>query len=292
MFYRMITEARDRWYASPDCTVGPVIEYIVQKGELRGPQIEAIKTYLFLKTGCENRSLAALFCCGAFNNLNLEEIPLPSDVRKYMESDPAAAALYEYASLENDSGEQVSPALKEQLSRAPEQVDCRQFFRDAFYGVTYTEYLFSLPMGAGKTWLMAAFIYLELYFACNEPENPAFAHNFNYICTVGPEIIVVPSLKTIQKFDPAWVLPEPSAGDIKRKLIFEVLDQSRTGRKSNKTRNPNVQKIASHQPLSDLFGLVAVTNAEKVILDRIQEKKGQMSILDEDMDERDRQAMS
>ncbi len=49
MFYRMITEARDRWYASPDCTVGPVIEYIVQKGELRGPQIEAIKTYLFLE---------------------------------------------------------------------------------------------------------------------------------------------------------------------------------------------------------------------------------------------------
>lgn len=290
MFYRMITEARDRWYASPDCTVGPVIEYIVQKGELRGPQIEAIKTYLFLKTGCENRSLAALFCCGAFNNLNLEEIPLPSDVRKYMESDPAAAALYEYASLENDSGEQVSPALKEQLSRAPEQVDCRQFFRDAFYGVTYTEYLFSLPMGAGKTWLMAAFIYLELYFACNEPENPAFAHNFIIFAPSGLKSSVVPSLKTIQKFDPAWVLPEPSAGDIKRKLIFEVLDQSRTGRKSNKTRNPNVQKIASHQPLSDLFGLVAVTNAEKVILDRIQEKKGQMSILDEDMDERDRQA--
>ncbi len=51
-----------------------------------------------------------------------------------------------------------------------------------------------------------------------------------------------------------------------------------------------MQKIASHQPLSDLFGLVAVTNAEKVILDRIQEKKGQMSILHEDMDERDRQA--
>ena len=120
MFYRMITEARDRWFASPDCTAGPVIEYIIQKGQLRGPQVEAIKTYLFLKTGCENRSLAALFCCGAFNNLNLEELPLPSDVRKYMESDPAAAALYEYASLENDSGEQVSPALKEQLSRAPE----------------------------------------------------------------------------------------------------------------------------------------------------------------------------
>ena len=44
-----------------------------------------------------------------------------------------------------------------------------------------------------------------------------------------------------------------------------------------------MQKIAAHQPLSDLFGLVAVTNAEKVILDRIQEKTGQLSILDADM---------
>ena len=33
-------------------------------------------------------------------------------------------------------------------------------------------------MGAGKTYLMAAFIYLDLYFANNEPDNPAFAHNF------------------------------------------------------------------------------------------------------------------
>ena len=290
MFYRMITDARDRWYSSGDCAAGEVIEYIVQKGQLRGPQIEAVKTYLFLKIGCENRSLAALFCSGAFNNLDLEAIPLASDVRKYLEHDPAAAALYEYASLKNDAGEEVSPALKELLSKKPEQVNCRQFFRDAFYGVTYTEYLFSLPMGAGKTWLMAAFIYLELYFAYNEPENPVFARNFIIFAPSGLKSSVVPSLKTIQKFDPSWVLPEPSAGEIKRKIIFEVLDQSKTGRKSNRTRNPNVQKIASHQPLSDLFGLVAVTNAEKVILDRIQEKEGQLSILDSDTDERDRQA--
>ena len=37
---------------------------------------------------------------------------------------------------------------------------------------------------------------------------------------------------------------------IKRMLSFEVLDQNKTANKSNKTKNPNVQKIANHQPLS------------------------------------------
>lgn len=64
----------------------------------------------------------------------------------------------------------------------------------------------------------------------------------------------------------------------------------KTEKKSNKTKNPNVQKIANHQPLSELFGLVAVTNAEKVILDRIEEKNGQISLFEESDDEKDRQA--
>ena len=37
-----------------------------------------------------------------------------------------------------------------------------------------------------------------------------------------------------------------------------------------------LEKQITHQPLSELFGLVAVTNAEKVILERIQEKQGQI----------------
>ena len=35
-----------------------------------------------------------------------------------------------------------------------------------------------------------------------------------------------------------------------------------------------LEKQINHQPISELFGLVAVTNAEKVILERIQEKTG------------------
>lgn len=207
-----------------------------------------------------------------------------------MKNKKAAAALLEYALLTNEAGEQVSPKLEQQIKKDPESIDYEQVFTDAFYGISYTDYLFSLPMGAGKTYLMAAFIYLDLYFASQEPNNPAFAHNFIVFAPSGLKSSVVPSLKTIQKFDPSWVIPEPAASALKRQISFEVLDQGKTANKSNKIKNPNVQKIANHQPLPELFGLVAVTNAEKVILDRIQEKKGQLSFFDESDDEKDRQA--
>lgn len=38
-------------------------------------------------------------------------------------------------------------------------------------------------------------------------------------------------------------------------------------------RNPNAQKINNYQPLEDLMGLVAITNAEKVILEHVGEDK-------------------
>lgn len=287
MFYKMIEKKRNLWLTSDACTVKDLLGYIQNKAQLRDAQIDAIKTYLYLKIACASRPLAELFIQGEFNTLALEDVELSSKVRSYLILHPEAAALFEYACLKNEAGEQVSEKLEKQIRKEPESIDYRRFFRDAFYGLSYTDYLFSLPMGAGKTYLMAAFIYLDLYFAMNEPQNPAFAHNFIIFAPSGLKSSVVPSLRTIQNFDPTWVIPEPAATTVKRLISFEVLDQSKTAKKSNKTKNPNVQKIANHQPLSELFGLVAVTNAEKVILDRIQEKNGQVSFYD---DENDRQA--
>lgn len=290
MFYKMIECARDRWYASANCTIQSLIEYMSRQGNLRDAQIDAIKTYLFLKIGCENKPLATLFSSGRFNSLNLDDLEVSNTVRSYFAKHPAAAALYEYACLTNGSGEQLAEKVAKQIRTDVDGIPYTQFFQKAFYGVSYTDYLFSLPMGAGKTYLMAAFIYLDLYFASNEPDNPAFAHNFIILAPSGLKSSVVPSLKTIQRFDPSWVIPEPAASELKRRISFEVLDQGKTANKSNKIKNPNVQKIAGHQPLSQLFGFVAVTNAEKVILDRIQEKKGQLSFFEESDDEKDRQA--
>ena len=290
MFYKMIENKRNQWLSSADCTITTLIDYIVKTGQMRDAQIEAIKTYLFLKIACEAKPLATLFKQGAFNTLDLNNLELSQNSREYLLSHPSAAALFEYACMKNDNDEQVSAKLEKTIKKSPDSIDYNKVWNDTFYGITYTDYLFSLPMGAGKTYLMAAFIYLDLYFALNEPQNPVFAHNFIIFAPSGLKSSVVPSLKTIQNFNPAWIIPEPAATDIKRMISFEVLDQSKTEKKSNKTKNPNVQKIANHQPLSELFGLVAVTNAEKVILDRIQEKNGQISMFEESDDDKDRQA--
>lgn len=290
MFYKMILNKCEEWFSSECCTVNKLVEYIEKTGQMRDAQIEAIKVYLFLKIACECKPLEYLFRCGQFNSLDLNDVELSTSTREYLENNPAASALFEYSRLTNDQGEQISEKLEKKIRKEPSSIDYDNFFRNVFYGISYTDYLFSLPMGAGKTYLMAAFIYLDLYFASNEPTNSAFAHNFIIFAPSGLKSSVVPSLKTIQNFNPQWILPEPAATDIKRLISFEVLDQGKTASKSNKTRNPNVQKIANHQPLSELFGLVAVTNAEKVILDRIKETKGQISFLEESDDEKDRQA--
>lgn len=52
MFYKMIEKARERWCASQNCTVTNLVAYMTHQGHLRDAQIEAIKTYLYLKIAC------------------------------------------------------------------------------------------------------------------------------------------------------------------------------------------------------------------------------------------------
>ena len=272
MFYSLIKQKRDIWYNSQECTVKELIKYMEVTNELRDVQIDAIKTYLFLKIACNNKPLWELFYEGAFNTLDVSTLELAQNTRDYLLNNPYALALYQYATTKNDKNEQVSIKLEREIKSNFDKIDYKEVFRKLFYNVEYTDYIFSLPMGAGKTYLMACFIYLDLYFALNEPKNKNFAHNFIILAPSGLKSSVIPSLKTIQRFNPSWVIPEPVASKLKQIIKFEVLDQSKTANKSNKVKNPNVQKIAIHQPLEELFGLVAVTNAEKVILDRVEKK--------------------
>ena len=194
---------------------------------------------------------------------------LTVEARSILTTNKAAAALLEYALLKDKNGNQLAPELEKVIKSQSGRINYEDTFKKIFYGVNYTDYLFSLPMGAGKTYLMAAFIYLDLYFALNEPDNPAFAHNFMVLAPSGLKSSIIPSLKNIQEFDPTWIIPEPTASNLKRMIKFEILDEQKSAKKSNLVRNPNAQKINNHQPLEDLMGLVAITNAEKVILDRV-----------------------
>lgn len=234
---------------------------------MRDAQIEAIKTYLFLKIACSNRPLWELFVDGVFNDTNIGQIELTETAREIFKTNKAAVALFQYSRLTDKNGRQLAPELESYIKRHADEIDYENVFRKIFYGVDYTDYLFSLPMGAGKTYLMAAFIYLDLYFAQNEPNNPVFAHNFVVCVPSGLKSSIVPSLKHIKEFDPSWIIPEPTATQLKRLIKFEILDEQKTAKKSNRIKNPNAQKINNHQPMDELMGLVAITNAEKVILD-------------------------
>ena len=125
---------------------------------------------------------------------------------------------------------------------------------------------------------MSAFIYIDLYFAMNEPYNKAFAHNFIILAPSGLKSSIVPSLKKIKDFDVTWIFPEPIASNLKKTLKFEILDAVKTEKKSNKIKNPNVAKIAQYQPYKDMFGVILLTNAEKVILDRVKIENEQLQI--------------
>ena len=151
----MIERARDRWYSSSKCTVSDLTNYMVQKGHLRDAQIEAIKTYLYLKIACNCLPLKKLFCQGSFNTLDLDELEISKGTREFLKGNPAAAALLEYSLLTNEAGDQVSPKLEQQIKKNPESIDYEQVFTDAFYGVSYTDYLFSLPIVIGKTTIIA-----------------------------------------------------------------------------------------------------------------------------------------
>ena len=273
MFYKLIERKRDIWLNSANCSVKELIEYIETKGKMRDAQIEAIKTFLFLKLHCKNRPLWELFYQGEFvceeTIKTVRAIPSSYD---FLRNTPAAVALLEYSRLHNKDGNAISNDLEKEILDHAEQIDYNKAFLNLFYGISYADYLFSLPMGAGKTFLMAAIIYIELYFANeeNNKQNPLFAHNFMILIPSGKKTSILPSLKNIIEFDPSWVLPEEYVAKIRGLVKFEILDEATSAKGSNMVKNPNAQKINQHlsRDGEELIGLVAFTNAEKVILNR------------------------
>ncbi len=272
MFYQLIQKKRDLWFQSSDCTVLYLVDYIYQRGMLRDAQIDAIKTYLFLKIACQGKPLWQLFAEGEFNETDVDAEEINAEARDVMTKNPAALALYQYSRQKDRNGKQIATELEQFIRHHAREIDYEKVLKDIFYQVTYSDYLFSLPMGAGKTYLMAAFIYIDLYFAQNEPHNPIWAHNFLILAPSGLKSSIVPSLRSIQNFDVTWLFPAATAMQLKRLVKFEILDEQKSARKSNVIRNPNAFKINQHWEGGTMMGLVAITNAEKVILDRWEEK--------------------
>jgi|JI10StandDraft_1071094.scaffolds.fasta_scaffold30664_2 type III restriction enzyme len=280
MLHTIIQEKKNKWLRSDTCTITDLVKYIREKGFLRDTQIEAIETYLFLKIQGENKPLWQLFSEGFFTNgTDLSKLNINQIARDFLDTNKSAFALYDFSRTKIGTGS-LLPELEKLIVEKPTELDYNTIIKSIFYNVSYADYLLSLPMGAGKTFLMAAFIYLDLYFADNEPENKSFAHNFLVLIPSGLKSSIAPSLKTIENFDPSWVLPEPSASNLKKILKFDILDEQKSAKKSNKARNPNAQKVNACLP--NPFGQVFVVNAEKVILESFKFNSQTELVFDEE----------
>lgn len=267
MFRDMISRACESWYKSDECTVKELISYISIKGAMRDAQIDAIKIYLFLKIKCENKPLHELFCMGVFNTLDLSQERLSIHAHEYLITHPEAAAFYEFCKTWGTKDKSITKIL-DTINADPSVLDYERIFKEAFYNINYTDYIFSLPMGAGKTFLMAAFIYLDLYFSKIDPNNRAFAENFLVIAPSGLKNSIVPSLRTIEKFNPEWVIDEASAKALKLEMCFDVLDAESITGSSNLVKNPNARKVALHLQGGKTRAVTLITNAEKVVTKR------------------------
>ena len=282
MFYKLIEKKRNEWLKSDDCTIKDLLKYIGKRGMMRDAQMEAIKTYLFLKIACQNKPLWKLFVDGVFNDTNIGQVELTDNAREIFKTNKAAVALFQYSRLTDKKGKQLAPELEAYIKLHTDEIDYETTFRKIFYDVSYTDYLFSLPMGAGKTYLMAAFIYIDLYFAQNEPDNPVWAHNFLILAPSALKSSIIPSLRNIREFDPSWIFSEVEAKKLKQLIQFEILDEQKSANKSNIIKNPNAQKINNHLMGGDAMGIVAVTNAEKVILERIEDAGKEQNLFSEE----------
>ncbi len=99
MFYKMITKKRDEWFLSNRCNIKHLVDYMETTGQLRDVQIDAIKTYLFLKIEGQCKPLAKLFQEGFFNSIDIDDLEVSKPTREYLEKNTSAMALLEYASI-------------------------------------------------------------------------------------------------------------------------------------------------------------------------------------------------
>jgi type III restriction enzyme len=150
----------DQEKANSQSLLGQITAHVESVGKLRLPQREAIAIYLWLKFPGQNRFLADIIRAGLLRDQCGQHPALAANL--------TAQFLHQFAK-ENDLKKLADMVKDDPLGQ---KYDWPSFLNALLHDFSYPNWLFSLPMGAGKTYLMAAFIYLDLHFARLHP-NPA-----------------------------------------------------------------------------------------------------------------------
>ena len=186
---------------------------------LRQPQFEALEMYVFIKEYLDNRHVHQIFAdwharrngFEARSNLGVEQPELFGDL----------------------NAEQYESVFKyiQQFKRA------------------YANYIFALPMGTGKTILMATCIFYEFLLANKFPKDPKYCHN---ALVFAPDRTVLQSLKEIQTFDMGLVVPPEYVNFLSTHIQFHFLEEAGTSLSTTDQSRFNV----------------IISNTQKIILKR------------------------
>jgi hypothetical protein len=157
---------------------------------LRQPQFEALEMYVFLK--------------------------------EYLNNDHVHQIFKEWMGMAGRFEGRAQLALFESVNQ--EQYD-RVFSQMQSSDRVYPNYIFALTMGTGKTILMATCIFYEFLLANKFPSDPRYCHN---VLVFAPDTTVLQSLREIQTFDMALVVPPEYVNFLSSNLKYHFLDDTGT----------------------------------------------------------------
>ena len=205
------------------------------KAFLRQPQFEALEIYVFLKEFMDNAKVEEVF-------------------KAWFEKSGAFAGRQEGGLIGGDTrqGSMFDAVTQDQYKAV--------FAAMRKNSRIYPNYIFALTMGTGKTILMATCIFYEFLLGNKFEKDKRYCHN---ALVFAPDKTVLQSLKEIESFDLALVVPPEYVNFLTTHLRFHYLEEAGTSLSTLDRSRFNI----------------VVSNTQKIILKRQHKQKTPMDAL-------------
>lgn len=205
------------------------------KAFLRQPQFEALEIYVFLKEFMDNAKVEEVF-------------------KAWFEKTGAFAGRQEGGLIGGDTrqGSMFDAVTQDQYKAV--------FAAMRKNSRIYPNYIFALTMGTGKTILMATCIFYEFLLGNKFEKDKRYCHN---ALVFAPDKTVLQSLKEIESFDLALVVPPEYVNFLTTHLRFHYLEEAGTSLSTLDRSRFNI----------------VVSNTQKIILKRQHKQKTPMDAL-------------
>lgn len=205
------------------------------KAFLRQPQYEALEIYVFLKEFMDNAKVEEIF-------------------KAWFEKTGRFAGRQEGGIIGGDArqGSMFDAVTQDQYKAV--------FAAMRKNSRMYPNYIFALTMGTGKTILMATCIFYEFLLGNKFEKDKRYCHN---ALVFAPDKTVLQSLKEIESFDLALVVPPEYVNFLTTHLRFHYLEEAGTSLSTLDRSRFNI----------------VVSNTQKIILKRQHKEKTPMDAL-------------